>query len=62
MTPDDLIKLDFGKYWPGCQSKALPIWVIQWAQQFGLRIQDLPKDVQEKIKQAYRERLPHPAP
>jgi hypothetical protein len=55
MTPDDTIELDFGQYWIGCKNKRLKISTIVQARKYGLRTEELPLEVQEKMNAAYQE-------
>lgn len=48
---DEVIELNFGKYWKACTNTRLSIRAILAARRFGARIEDLPKEVQEKIRQ-----------
>lgn len=52
---DEVIKLNFGDYWPGCKNTEMKIKTIIWAQRYGMKIDKLPEEVQKKVREAENE-------
>lgn len=49
---DEVIELDFGKYWQGCRNKQMKIRTILYALRYGHKLTALPKEIQARVKQA----------